>query len=197
MEMKETKKLSQLLKTDCGQCSSCCRNIQVDVTDTDIERLVEHTGLPADKLVRLYSDIDSEAETDWIKLSYGNRAMGLNKKPNGDCIFLSEDKTCMAYEARPMTCRIFPVCVVLNKKDEIVDLEISEVISDKTINCKRTRGNGRSYSSFMSTATQSMSEDEVFKKKVDQWNSLSVKGLKNDFLNFLGFETSKNSRGNN
>lgn len=192
--MKKTRKLSKLLKADCGQCSSCCREIKVDVTDTDIERLVRHTGIPADKLVKLYSpaDISDEDDGEWIELSYGKRALELNKRRNGDCIFLANDKKCTAYNARPMTCRIFPVCVVSDDRNNIVNLEISDVITDRTIKCKRTRGKGRSYTSFMSTAEQSQIEDEIFKNKVDEWNSLHGEGVKNDFLNFLGFKTSKN-----
>jgi Fe-S-cluster containining protein len=192
--MKKTKKLSKLLKSDCGQCSSCCRDIKVDVTGADLERLVKHTGIPADKLVKMYSPADTsdEEESDWIELSYGKRALELNKRRNGDCVFLAKDKTCTAYDARPMTCRIFPVCVVSDNRNNIVALEISDVITDRTIKCKRTRGKGRSYTSFMSTAEQSQIEDEIFKKKVDEWNDLHSNGMKNDFLNFLGFKTSKN-----
>jgi len=166
----------------------------VELTDSDIERLTKHTGIPADKLVRLYSNpqIDCEDESDWIRLSYGKRALGLLKRRNGDCMFLQDDKTCAAYEARPMTCRIFPVCIVFDDNHEVVDLEISDVIKDNTIKCKRTKGNGRSYKSFMSTAIQLKNEHESFTKKIDKWNNLDCKGLKNDFLKFLGFRISDN-----
>ncbi len=192
--MKKTKKILKLLKSECGQCSSCCRNIIVDVTSPDIERLLKHTRLPADKLVRLYSssDIDSREENDWIKLSYGKRSIGLNKKRNGDCIFLSNDKMCMVYDARPMTCRIFPLTRILDEKDYMVNLEISDVITDKTIKCKRSKGNSRSYKSFMATAELARKEYAVFKQHLSEWNSLPDKGMKNDFLDFLRLKASKN-----
>jgi Fe-S-cluster containining protein len=192
--MKKTKRLVKLLESECGQCSSCCREIQVEVTDRDIERLSRHTGMPADKLVSLYSksEIESETDSDWIKLSYGKRSMALRKRRNGDCIFLSEGKTCKVYTARPMTCRIFPVCVVFDDDFKIVDLEISEVISDKTIKCKRTKGNGGSYKAFISRARRSQDEYEMFRKKLDEWNDFYGRGLKNDFLHFLGLKTSEN-----
>ncbi len=194
--MKKSKRVLKLLKFDCGQCSSCCRNIIVDVTGPDIERLAEYTGMPADKLVRLYSneEIDDRKEdkeaSDWIKLSYGKRTIGLNKKRNGDCIFLLNDKTCEAYDARPMTCRVFPVTRVIDDKDEVVDLEVSDVITDNTIKCKRIKGNGRSYESFMALARLASDEEETYSKKVKEWNRSIDKGVKNDFLNFLGFKTS-------
>ena len=192
--MKKTARLINLLKSDCSLCTSCCREIMVELTDADIERLTKHTGITADKLVRLYSkpQIDSEDESDWIRLSYGKRALGLYKRRNGDCIFLKDDKTCAVYKSRPMTCRIFPVCVVFDDNHEVVDLEISEVIKDNTVKCERIKGNGRSYRSFMYTAIQLKNEHGIFQKKIDKWNSLKVKGLKNDFLNFLGFKTSDN-----
>jgi Fe-S-cluster containining protein len=169
----------------------------VEITDADIRRLVEHTGIRADNLVKLYSkaEIESEEESDWIKLSYGKRTMGLRKRRNGDCIFLSPDKTCMAYEARPMTCRIFPVCVVYDDDFTIVDMEISEVIRDRTIRCRRSLGNGRSHSSFMPTAKQSQKEYVIFRRKIEEWNGSHGKGLKKDFLSFLEFRSSNNSSG--
>lgn len=192
--MKKNKRILKLLKSDCGQCSSCCRDLQVEVTDSDIARLLEYSDIPAYKLVRLYStaEVESDEESDWIKLSYGKRSMGLNKKRNGKCIFLSNDKTCGEYKARPMTCRIFPFCVVSDDEDRMIDLEISEVILDKTIRCKRTKGNGSPYKSFMLTARQAQKEYEIYKEKVNAWNNLSAKGVKNDFLRFLGFNTPNN-----
>jgi Fe-S-cluster containining protein len=169
----------------------------VEITDADIRRLVDYTGVQAETLVKLYSDaeIESEEESDWIKLSYGKRTLGLRKRRNGDCVFLARDKTCMAYEARPMTCRIFPVCLVYDDDYAIVDAEISDVIRDRTIACRRARGRGRSYSSFMSTAKQSQKEYKNFRRKVDEWNNSPGRGLKNDFLSFLGFRSSNNGAG--
>ena len=192
--MRETIRLNKLLGSDCGQCSSCCRTIMVEVTASDLERLTRHTNIPADRLVKLYSkaEIDSEDESDWVHLSYGKRALGLKKRRNGDCIFLKDDKSCAAYSARPMTCRIFPVCVVFDEDDDMVDLELSDVIRDRTIACRRTRGNGRSFSTFMSTAGQLKDEGLIYRKKIDQWNSHDGTGVKNDFLNFLGFKTAGN-----
>lgn len=187
--MEKTLRISNLMKSECARCSSCCRTIMVEITDADIRRLVCHTGVQADSLVKLYSeqDIESEDESDWIRFSYGKRVMGLRKRRNGDCIFLSRDKTCAAYEARPMTCRIFPVCVLFDDDYRIVGMEISDVIRDKTIPCLRSTGNGRSFASFIATARQSQNEYKKFMKKVESWNVAPGKGLKRDFLSFLGF----------
>ena len=192
--MKNNKRISKLLKLDCGQCSSCCRDIQVDVTDSDVKRLVKHTGISADRLVRLYghNKDENDIEGDWIKLTYGKRAIVLNKKRNGDCMFLGKENGCIAYKARPMTCRIFPVCVVYDEEHDIVNLEKSEVITDKTITCKCSPGRGQTYENIMSTAKRARVEHAAFIRKVDQWNNLDTKGNRNDFLKFLGFRISGN-----
>jgi len=192
--MKNNIRISKLLKMDCGQCTSCCRDIQVDITDTDLKRLVKQTGISADRLVRLYgyNEDDRDIEGDWINLSYGKRAIVLNKKRNGDCIFLGKDNGCIAYKARPMTCRIFPVCVVYDDDHDIVNLEKSEVITDKTITCKCSPGRGKTYSDFMFIAKQAREEHASFIRKIDHWNNLDKKGNKNDFLRFLGFRISTN-----
>ncbi len=188
--MKINKRISKLLKQECGQCSSCCRDIQVDITDRDLKRLVMLTGISADKLVRLYghNKDDNDVEGDWINLSYGKRAIVLNKKRNGDCIFLGSNNGCIAYKARPMTCRIFPICVVYDEDHDIVNLEKSEVITDKTITCKCSPGTGQTYNNFMSTAKKARVEHAAFIKKIDRWNARNNKGNKNDFLQFLGFK---------
>ena len=194
--MKETKKIAKLMKSECGQCTACCRELFLEITDSDILRLVTHTGIPADKLVKLYSrtDIDCDEESDWVSLSCGKRALGLNKRRNGDCIFLSSSSTCTAYEARPMTCRIFPLSVVYDDDDTIDDIEISDVILDKSVKCKHRYGKGTSFKAFMAKAKKSQREGDSYLEKIDAWNARHVKGKKNDFLAFLGFRTSeKNS----
>ena len=192
--MKNNKRISKLLKLDCGQCSACCRDIQVDVTDSDVKRLVKHTGISADRLVRLYghNKDENDIEGDWIKLTYGKRAIVLNKKRNGDCMFLGKENGCIAYKARPMTCRIFPVCVVYDEEHDIVNLEKSEVITDKTITCKCSPGRGQTYDNFMSTAKKARVEHAAFIKKIDHWNTLDKKGNKNDLLRYLGFKIPTN-----
>ncbi|UCH45509.1 MAG: YkgJ family cysteine cluster protein [Nitrospiraceae bacterium] len=190
--MKETKKIIKLMKSECGQCTACCRELFLEVTDADILRLAEHTGIPADKLVKLYSraDIDCDEESDWVSLSYGKRALGLNKRRNGDCIFLSSSNTCSAYEARPMTCRIFPLSVVYDDDDEIADVEISDVILDKSVPCKHRCARGTSFRTFMTRAKKAQRENDRYIEKIDSWNTRKTKGNKNDFLAFLGLRVS-------
>jgi Fe-S-cluster containining protein len=155
--------------------------------------MVKHLSVSADKLIRLYapSDFnDDDSDNDWISLSYGKRKIGLRKKRDGTCMFLSEKRQCTAYEARPMSCRVFPIDIVLDEENNIIDLDLSDVIRDKFIKCNHYSGKPQSFNSFRIKAVQSRDETVSYWKKIKQWNDQPEKGGKNDFLAFLGVETS-------
>ncbi len=191
--MKKSLRQSRLLKLECAQCGMCCRDPLIEVTDSDLRRLVKHTKIPSDKLVILYSnsELESDEEHDWVKLSYGKRILGLSKKRNGDCMFLTGDNNCTAYEARPMSCRLFPINVTFNDNDKVTGFELSDLIRDKFISCKRTYGKGRSYNKFVSMASDAQKEYEKYCDRVEKWNGNGAKGNKNEYLRFLGFKTSE------
>ncbi|MBI4682623.1 MAG: YkgJ family cysteine cluster protein [Nitrospirae bacterium] len=178
------------MKIRCSQCGECCCDPVIEVTHHDIRRLVKHTGISADRLIRLHakSDFDSVDDSDLIKFSYGNRKISLRKNKNGACLFLSEDRQCTAYEARPMSCRIFPIDVFLDDENKASDFELSDVIRDKFIKCKYHYGKSSSYKSFRLKAIQSGNETASYWGKIKQWNRRSEKGGKSDFLNFMGFK---------
>ncbi|MEW6602340.1 MAG: YkgJ family cysteine cluster protein [Nitrospirota bacterium] len=187
--IKKSRKVSKLLKMHCGQCGSCCIDPVIELTDNDIKRLVKHTGLSADRLIRLYSKSDFTTVNDtedWINLSYGKRQLGLRKKKDGTCLFLSDDRKCTAYEARPMACRVFPIDVYLDEKSKVTDLELSDVVRDKFIKCKQYYGKPNSFILFRQKADQSGKETASFCRKIKQWNSKDDPGGKDDFLDFLG-----------
>lgn len=166
----------------------------IELTHHDLHRLLEHTGMPADRLVTFYSNTELNDDMDddgWIKLSYGKRKMGLRKKRDGTCMFLSRQRQCDAYEARPISCRIFPVDVVLDDDNAIIDLELSDVVREKFIKCKHFYGKNGSHRRFLLSATRSRDETESYWKKLIQWNDLPAKGRKGDFLDFIRLKTGK------
>jgi Fe-S-cluster containining protein len=192
--IQKNKKISKLLKMNCAQCGSCCCDPVIELTDNDIKRLVKHTGLPTDRLIRLYAKSDFTVVNDtedWINLSYGKRQFGLRKKKDGSCLFLSDDRKCTAYEARPMACRVFPIDVYLDEESRVSDLELSDVVRDKYIKCKQYYGKSNSFSQFRLKADQSGKETASFCRKIKQWNSKAGPGGKDDFLNFLGIQTTE------
>ncbi len=161
------------------------------MTPHDLHRLVKHIGVSADKLIKLYSKSDlndDDYESNWINLSYGRRKIGLRKKRDGTCIFLSANRKCNAYEARPISCRIFPIDIILDEENNITDLDISDVVSDKFIKCKYYYGKSISYRNFRPKAIQSRDETESYWKKIEQWNRKTENGGKHAFLSFLGFK---------
>lgn len=164
----------------------------IEVTHHDLQRLVKYTGMAADRLVKFYSNSELNSDIDddgWITLSYGKRKMGLRKKQDGSCMFLSKELRCNAYEARPVSCRIFPVDVVLDDDNNIIDLELSDVIRERFIKCKYSYGRAASHKKFLLAAHQSRDETESYWKKLDQWNNIRKKGRKDNFLRFIGAAT--------
>ena len=178
---------------ECAQCGSCCCDPVIEVTDFDLKRLVKHTGIPADKLIKLYALSDFEDDDgsgeDWITFSYGKRKIALRKKRNGDCMFLSKDRNCTVYTARPLACRVFPIDVILNEDNKVTDLDMSDVVQDKFIRCKHINGNLRSFDDFRKTALQAGKESDLCWKKIKRWNGLPEKGGKDEFLDFLGLDS--------
>ncbi len=149
--------------------------------------------MPVGKLIKLYADTETECngtDEDWIKLSYGRRKIGLRKKRNGRCIFLSDDMRCGVYEARPMSCRIFPVDILLDEDNRVIGFELSDIVRKKFVNCNHSYGKAIPFKNFRRTARQARDESETYREKVRRWNETSPDGRnKSDFLAFLGFET--------
>ncbi len=190
LPIRKTNKISDLLKIRCAQCGQCCCDPVIEMTHHDLRRLVKHTGLPAEKLSAFYSNSILESDIDddgWVKLSYGKRKMGLRKKQDGACMFLSKERQCIAYEARPISCRVFPIDVILDEDNKIIDLELSDVVVEKFIDCKHYRGKAASHKKFMLNANMSQDETASYWKKVEKWNKHPEIGRKTDFLKFMGF----------
>ncbi|HYT90257.1 MAG TPA: YkgJ family cysteine cluster protein [Gemmataceae bacterium] len=90
---------------DCHSCGNCCRELEVSVTDEE-RRRIEALGW------------DDDPELKWVRLfvRYGPwwaRRTRLNHRPDGRCVFLSDDNRCRIHEragadAKPLACRLFP-----------------------------------------------------------------------------------------
>jgi Fe-S-cluster containining protein len=81
----------------CTQCGDCCTGSQgyVWVSPRDQASIAAHLGLDLDAFRRRYT-----------------RAIGhllsLVDKPNGDCVFLAEDRRCSIQPVKPRQCLTFP-----------------------------------------------------------------------------------------
>lgn len=189
--MKKKERLSKLLKVHCAQCGTCCSDPIATVTHHDLHRLVKHTGKPARNLVKMYTCSDfideDEIEEDLIYLSYGKRIMGL-RKLNERCIFLSKDRQCTVYEARPILCRTYPLELTITEENKLDEIEIREIIRDKSVSCKYTYGKRKPLKKILNYAIQDVIETDSFERKLARWNKKTDKGGKNEFLAFLGFK---------
>lgn len=83
---------------DCHGCTNCCRDLVVQLTPADRKKI--DAGGWADRL----------GVSPYVR---AGRITALNHKPDGGCVFLSEDGQCRIHAedgmtAKPLACRIFP-----------------------------------------------------------------------------------------
>jgi hypothetical protein len=85
------------LRFRCTQCSHCCTGPQgyVWLSPEDQGRIASHLGLPVAAFLKRY-----------VRLV--GRLLCLVDKPNGDCVFLGEDKRCAIHPVKPRQCLTFP-----------------------------------------------------------------------------------------
>ncbi len=103
---------------DCHSCGFCCRSTKFKLSDDDLKKLREQQwekhpdfrGLP---IVTRHG---------WLRKYYQ-----LGKRPDGACIFLTEDNLCRIHRdlgeaAKPLVCRLFPFQLVPLEKFAFVTL---------------------------------------------------------------------------
>jgi hypothetical protein len=87
------------LKFRCTGCGNCCRDTVVCITDGDVKRIVEATGLSPLKFVQFYDhDEVSMSENDPLWISFADRksVMGL-RSTHDRCIFLDDKGNLLAF----------------------------------------------------------------------------------------------------
>ena len=183
--------MDKWLKTRCVGCGRCCTETIVPVTDSDVKRLMKHTGKKAQEIVRFFGTADVEwtdGDESWIHTTDGNRFLALIKAQNR-CQFLDDDNRCTVYEARPMTCRTFPLQIILNEAEtKIENITLNRIVkknyprSDKPTKTKKL-----AFEQGLAEDT----EDAKFRKKIKAWNTAKRKGGLNAFLNFVGLTKGK------
>jgi len=88
---------------DCRQCGYCCKDLVVNVTDAEREKIVK-----AGWQSRIAD------EPIFIRYRFGGRRLyRLAKRPNGECVFLNDEGLCRLHAetgigTKPLTCRIYP-----------------------------------------------------------------------------------------
>jgi Fe-S-cluster containining protein len=96
------------------------------MTDSDLRRIVDYTGISAKDVVKWIGregiDLPGEPES-FVMLRGGRRVMVLRHQ-QGHCRFLGADNRCTIYEARPLGCRIFPFDPDFNRKGKLIRLRL-------------------------------------------------------------------------
>lgn len=81
-------------KIDCTECAHCCKTLQIEVSTKDIARLAAHLEISIKEFTKRYTRIGED------------NAKVLKTIP---CAFLGKDNLCTVYEARPDSCRDYPL----------------------------------------------------------------------------------------
>jgi Fe-S-cluster containining protein len=102
----------------CTGCGNCCRDTWICVTDAEVRRLMEGTGLPAERIVTFvdHDEITFDARHAWwVKFDDRKRIMVLHHQGDA-CHFLGEDNLCGVYAHRPLLCREHPWSITTNAR---------------------------------------------------------------------------------
>jgi Fe-S-cluster containining protein len=81
-------------RIDCTRCANCCKTMQPNLTNEDVERIAKHLGLSSQAFITTYLEPDPDEG-------------GLRVKAT-PCTFLGADDRCTIYGVRPRACREFP-----------------------------------------------------------------------------------------
>ena len=83
----------------CRQCGACCRIKDgiVRVSDAEIARIAAFLGMAEQAFI----DRETEVAPD-------RRGLILKSRPDGACVWLTDDNRCRIHSVKPDKCRTFP-----------------------------------------------------------------------------------------
>jgi len=116
----------RFFKFRCTGCGNCCKDPLLPLTDLDVRKITEGTGVAAHSFVRWVDrngiEMDDEPEA-FVRLRPGKRVMVM-RQGRGGCHFLGRDDRCTIYGSRPLGCRIFPFDPTYSKQGSLVRLKL-------------------------------------------------------------------------
>lgn len=186
--MTKSSTIDKWLKAKCLGCGRCCTETVVPVTDTDVKRLMKFTKKTADEIVTFLGTEDVEWEDgddSWITTNNGPKFLALIKK-HGRCQFLDESNRCTVYEARPMTCRTFPLQIFINDdKTAIENITLNRIVKKSyPFSEKPTKTREVAFEQGLAEDR----DDASFRKKIKKWNDEKRKGGLQAFLKYVGLQ---------
>lgn len=95
----------------CTRCGDCCRIHRVPLTAADLCRLIAATGTRAASLVDWLApgEVDMTGEPESFVVLPEGRRLPVLAHLGGACALLEGQGHCSAHDARPATCRTFPL----------------------------------------------------------------------------------------
>jgi Fe-S-cluster containining protein len=186
------------LRFRCTACGECCRKLRVAVTDRDLERLVQASGVAADELVEWLApdgvDMSGEPES-FVELDAGRRLMVL-AHGSGGCRWLGDDARCQVYASRPADCRLFPFDLGERKRRP------RRVQLLPLVGCDHAWDGDNDETALAADDGKRWLELELFQRKVAHWNRGARHrrrlgrraGASREFLSFLGVDQLVQSR---
>lgn len=101
----------------CAKCAkvqrTCCQRAEVLVTTGDVARIARYTGRDDFHVRRTPTDpayLESGDDPNWTGYVFdanGAREV-LNRRSDGDCVFLGETGCSLPTDVRPLVCRLYP-----------------------------------------------------------------------------------------
>jgi Fe-S-cluster containining protein len=177
------------LKFRCTECGNCCSDTIVPVTDEDVRRIMEGTGLKAGQVATFYTkkDFDDGGEgLQFVNLDGGRRTLGLLKrmdKENGReaCEFF-RDNRCSVYKDRPVTCRVWPFTLRFDASGR----RLSSLSVNPSLPCPFELDSKNTVSELVADWRWDDRQDESWSAKVREWNRTHTAGSVEEFFSYLG-----------
>lgn len=109
----------QVLKNLCNGCDLCCRKYKIYMFPSEAKAIARKLKINYKEFVEKYLDIyielfsfEKDVQTDFLDITLNKKKYSAFvtlalKQEKQACVFL-KDKQCSIYNARPLTCRLFP-----------------------------------------------------------------------------------------
>ena len=179
------------LRFRCTGCGNCCKEPLLPLTDSDIRRIVRHTGEATHELVRWVDrngiDMDDEPEA-FVTLRQGKRVMVL-RHSGGGCRYLGADDRCTIYAHRPLGCRIFPFDPTFTDDGKLRRLKLIPATD-----CKYELDGENGVAPMQALPAKHSSTTAAYQAKVADWNLRQAERKRSgkqaqtaaEFFDFLG-----------
>ena len=116
--------LPVLQNWSCHNCSGCCRQHQIEITDVERQRIVDQKWTEADGVAPGKAVVRSGGGL------FGPARYTLGHQPDGACVFLNENGLCRIHAkfgelGKPLACRVYPYAFHPAGKSVAVSLRFS------------------------------------------------------------------------